>query len=261
MIQTKKTVKLSKIKQLIDLNDDSTNFDLSFNVSCKDDTPFQMLVVDQTTLDNSPNLEYKEVSGSINGNILADKNLYQNYFLILKSETPCEVDIECNKKNLPKTPESVMLPNEGQVQMEPFEKLQRVNVTDKKSIPWMKIGLISLVVIVGGIILWWLYKRKNSSEEAIETNFIFDNKKEYDKLYNQPDTQPVSKHITPKSKNVTPVSKHITQSPYHSSSNDSREFRPDFCKTVVSPDLISMQSSYRGDGDNSLLSRLKKFAR
>ena len=59
MYQNKKTYTLGKIKQLIDLNGDSTNFDLSFNVTCQDDIPYNILVVDQTTLDNTPELQYK----------------------------------------------------------------------------------------------------------------------------------------------------------------------------------------------------------
>ena len=59
MEQSKKIYTLGKIKQLIDLNGDSTNFDLSFKVTCADDTHFHVLVVDQETLDNNQELEYK----------------------------------------------------------------------------------------------------------------------------------------------------------------------------------------------------------
>ena len=90
MSNTKKTTHvLGKIKQLIDLNGDSINFNLNFKVQSKDNSPFHVLVVDQDTLDNTPSLEYKEAKGSISGNIVADKNKYQNYYLILKSDNPC----------------------------------------------------------------------------------------------------------------------------------------------------------------------------
>ena len=86
MSYQKNTYILSKVKQLIDLNGDSINFDISFTVNCQDDTPFKLLVVDQTTLDNSEELEYKEQTNTISGNIVADKNVYQNYFLLLRSK-------------------------------------------------------------------------------------------------------------------------------------------------------------------------------
>ena len=94
MSGVKQTHNLGKIKKLIDLNGDSINFDLSFTVTCKDDTPFNALVVDQSTLDNGQELVYKEVKKTITGNILADKNVYQNYFLILKSDSPCDIELE-----------------------------------------------------------------------------------------------------------------------------------------------------------------------
>ena len=62
MSQTTKTYSLSKTRQLIDLNGDSTNFDVSFKVSCQDQTKkFNVLVVDQHTLDTTEHLQYKEI--------------------------------------------------------------------------------------------------------------------------------------------------------------------------------------------------------
>ena len=72
---TRKTYSVSNVKQLIDLNGSSTNFDISFKVTSRNKEPFHMLVVDQTTLDNNPNLQYKHVEGGeISGNLKNDKN-------------------------------------------------------------------------------------------------------------------------------------------------------------------------------------------
>jgi len=105
MTKTKQTYKLGKIKQLVDLNRDITNFDLNFAVSSKDGSEFYSVVVDQTMLDNEPNPEYKKVKGSISGNIVADKGVYQNYFLILKADNPCECDVTIDIKEIPKNQE------------------------------------------------------------------------------------------------------------------------------------------------------------
>ena len=154
---TKKTYTLGKIKQLIDLNDDSVNFDLSFKVTCHDDTIFQMLVVDLTTLDNTPQLEYKDVKNTISGNIVADKNVYQNYFLILKSDKVCKVDVETTKKVLPKTPTHDDDPSE----QSPVEQGSVEKQSDNwftaffSKFNWKKIGIISAVIAIGGLLVWY----------------------------------------------------------------------------------------------------------
>ena len=103
---SQKTYAVNKRRQLVDLNGDSINFDLTFTCTSKDSAPFEVLVVDQTTLDSTPTLQYKKANGTISGNIVADKNVYQNYFLILKADKPCEVTVKTIKKeispNLPK---------------------------------------------------------------------------------------------------------------------------------------------------------------
>ena len=84
MQTTENVYSIGKIKQLIDLNGDSVNFQVDFNVESQSGEPFDILVVDQTTLDNNPKIEYKTANeGKISGSITNDKNVYQNYFLIL----------------------------------------------------------------------------------------------------------------------------------------------------------------------------------
>jgi len=95
-MNTNQVYNLSNIKQLIDLNGDVINFDLTFSVVSKNGKPFDALVVTQEMLDSGKELEYQQADGSINGKITNDKNNYNNYFLILKSDEPneCEVSIE-----------------------------------------------------------------------------------------------------------------------------------------------------------------------
>ena len=151
MSQSTKTYVLSKVKQLIDLNGDSINFNLNFKVTSRDDTPFQVLVVDQTTLDNSEELKYKDAKNSISGNIIADKNIYQNYFLILKSNKECTVDVELTKNDLPKTPDKI----------ESSKPLGRKMLipSDPSSFSWKKIAILTVVVISGLALLWYFYKK------------------------------------------------------------------------------------------------------
>lgn len=83
--------------QLIDLNKDCTNFKLRFECYCDPAITFEMCVTNQDELDskNLSDLPMKNVEGGfISGNILADSNTYQNYFMVLRSEKECEVTVK-----------------------------------------------------------------------------------------------------------------------------------------------------------------------
>lgn len=153
MNNNRKTYVVSQVKQLIDLNGSSTNFDISFKVTSRNREPFQVLVVDQTTLDNSPQLEYKDVTtGEISGNLRNDKNVYQNYFLVLRSNVQCECDVEINKEELPKT----------QIQPPPVI----APPPKPNSFSWIKTILI--LAVIGAIafgLYWYTYKRKQTAED------------------------------------------------------------------------------------------------
>lgn len=159
MSQTKKTYTLGKIKQLIDLNGDTTNFDLSFNVTCKDDVTFNLLVVDQTTLDNTEVLAYKDVYKGMSGSIVTKENIYQNYYLVLKSDTPCTVEVEITKKILETfIPESPVTTREIQPETE---------TPSETTINWKKIIILAIIIILGIVILWWLYSKNTTVPDII----------------------------------------------------------------------------------------------
>jgi len=295
MSQTKKTYSLSKIKQLIDLNGDSTNFNIKFKVTCKDNSPFQVLVVDQTTLDNTETLEYKDVTtGVISGNVIADKNVFQNHFLILKSDNQCEVDVEIIKEDLPKTPDSIIQQQINTVTDTPSQSIRQPS----QGTNWLKIGLIALVIIGGGLLLWYLYKRNNPKTLHNDSNNCHQIKNSFS-LLNNDNNSPIIKSPINKSPinnspinnspvnkspvNKSPVNKSpVNKSPINNSSvnNSSREsfykplsYKETDCenKTLsnlkpsknTSPDIMSHMSSERSvtKGASTLLQRLRKFAR
>lgn len=151
-MSTKKTYSIGSMKQLIDLNGSSTNFELTFRVNSHNKEPFDMLVVDQTTLDSNPSLEYKHVAnGEMTGSLKNDKNVYQNYFLIIKAEKPCQCDVEINKREMPIQQKPVPPPAPAP---EP-----------KSSVNWIKIGLILLCVSIGGYILYRLSKKEKTDDK------------------------------------------------------------------------------------------------
>jgi len=95
---------VSSVQQMIDLNGDAKNFKLKFTCRAENEsTPFYVLVMTQAQLDNpdSKNLNYKKVNGSITGEIHADKNIYQNYFLLIRSPEDCKIEIVSNFEKLP----------------------------------------------------------------------------------------------------------------------------------------------------------------
>ena len=159
MTTFKKEYTLSKGKQLVDLNGDSTNFDITFKVVSKNHVPFDLLVVDQTTLDNTPSLQYKRADkGEISGNIVQNKNVYQNYFLILRADEPCEVEVEVIKKDLPKT--AIQLPDLPKQQI-------RDSIIKQDGFDWMKLLLIVGVISVIGAMLYWYSKRTDTDQKML----------------------------------------------------------------------------------------------
>jgi len=156
-------------KQLIDLNGDSINFDLTFTARNSENSDFYALVVDQNTLDKVPHdsLEFKRANGSISGNIVSDKNVYQNYFLCLKSDKPCEVEVIINKKEIQPAQPQPAQPHPQQVNATE----QRVkNVAPPPSSTNWKLICIVIVIIIGGGLCYYMYvnKKKQQKNQSIE---------------------------------------------------------------------------------------------
>ena len=152
-----KVYKIGKVKQLIDLNQESTNFDASFRVVSKNKEPFEILVVNQTTLDTNPNLEYKKADGEISGRIVHDKNTKENFFIILKADKDCECMVHIDKKDLPKTPQ--------QVPRQVPQQLPTPNTPSQEGgTNWFKILLVLAVVVGIGLALYWFSKKRSKEE-------------------------------------------------------------------------------------------------
>ena len=233
MTSTKKTYNLSKIKQLIDLNGDSTNFDIQFRVKEKNNKPFDILVVDQTTLDNSPDLQYKKANGQMSGSMIQDKNVYQNYFIVLKADEPCECDVEIIKKELPKTrsqassSSSSGYPNESHSGVPPMPDIQRSSAKSgllgQNESNWKTWAIVG-VLVVGGIILYMVYSSDKKKKAAAAT------------------TSPVvagSVQASPVKTTASPAQSSYAESP--------------------SPMSASPVPSSAGYGGNSLMDRLKRL--
>jgi hypothetical protein len=98
---------LTKRPQLIDLNGEHVNFRLEFQVKAiKPENEFQAIVLTQEQLDSVDlnKIEMKQAKGKINGNITANNNKYQNYFLVLKKKEEFpdhEVEVDIHLDQIP----------------------------------------------------------------------------------------------------------------------------------------------------------------
>lgn len=98
--------KINTTKQLIDLNGQTTNFELMFSVISPEEKTFEAVVVDQTVLDNNKDLKYQPSQhGQIKGTLRWDKNVYQNFFLVLRAPVECEVEVIIQKNELALNPD------------------------------------------------------------------------------------------------------------------------------------------------------------
>lgn len=103
MAQTiQRSYNCSNMNQLIDLNGQYTNFRVKFDLRSVNGEPFKAVIADQSILDSGDDMSFREApTGELLGEMVADNNVYQNYFLVLKSDTPVEVNVHISFEPLP----------------------------------------------------------------------------------------------------------------------------------------------------------------
>lgn len=144
------TITATPIKQLIALNGSLVNFDINFQVSSKDSSPFSMVITDQTTLNLGGELDYKYISnGVIRGNLVQDQNEYQEYFIVIKAEQETVIDIHITRNEI-----------------QPFSKTSTIHPKHLDASPESPKSLRTFNIIVGiviaGIVGFLLYSRYSS---------------------------------------------------------------------------------------------------
>jgi hypothetical protein len=159
------TLDISKVKQLIDLNEKMVNFELSFRVFSTDKSPFEMVIVDQNILDTQQTFDYKHIKeGEISGNMISDKNESRNHYMLLRSDKPCKVQIEIRRKEIP--------PNIPVAVPSPV-----ISQKHKEGINWLRIIIISAVILGIGYVLYTNFSKPKSKETTgfRDTDNIFVN--------------------------------------------------------------------------------------
>jgi len=159
MTSVKRTYTLTPTKQLVDLNNDSVNFDITFTVTSLTKTPFYVVVVNQTILDNSEEYDFQYAKeGSLSGQIVFDNNEYQNHFLVLKSDETNNVEVEIVKKELPITPGIPQLQDTNTV-------IPPSHVVKQKGSYFSWFAIIGLFVLGGFAVYYYYYKPNNQSDK------------------------------------------------------------------------------------------------
>lgn len=158
-------ISLTPQKQLIDINESFINFEAVIEVISLNNEPFEGLVVSQKQLDTNSNLEFKSSDkGQFAVEIFENNGVFDNWYLVLRSKTNAEVQVNISKKELPPLPppEPVI---DTSIRQQPVNMQQlaspivdQLPETPKKS-SW-KFWVILAIVVIGGFVLWYMYKRK-----------------------------------------------------------------------------------------------------
>jgi hypothetical protein len=155
------SVTLSDQKQLIDLNQDKTLFDIEVIVTHKNpEESFQAVILNQTELDNGE-VNYKTFTGQLKARLTNNKPVYQNYFLCVKGKGQVDYSIKLNPDPEPEK-EKPMIPNIPQM----------VKAQKKESIFNMKTLLILAIVIGIGVGLYFMWTSSKTTIKKLETGSV-----------------------------------------------------------------------------------------
>jgi len=150
------TYKISEIPQLIELNGDILNFELSTRVKSRENLPFYAAITTQTNIDNGIEFDYKYAEG---GEFIAtfssETGNNHVYYLVLKTDAPSIVDVENTIKNLyVQNTQQATAPSDTQKDSE---------ITDKK-----KFILFILLVLVGAGLYYYfmVYKKEEGKSDT-----------------------------------------------------------------------------------------------
>jgi hypothetical protein len=168
-IRTKTRLVLEKRHQLIDLNKEYVNFEIFFECRSADATKdFEMIVINQEQLNtiDLTNLVMKKTKGGyISGNIIADEDKYQNYFLVIRAvqeDDPHDVDLDITLKPIPPNTEKMNTPPSPpalpiQPQPIPATPIDNKKGCESKTTMYILIAVLAVIVLI--ILGYILYTR------------------------------------------------------------------------------------------------------
>jgi hypothetical protein len=152
-----KSLTLDKIKQLVDINGDMTNFKALIEINPADATAeYELAFVNQTILDNAEDFDYTSTRGPFRHAFTSSDDMYQNHFVCLRSTSPLDVNINVTVEELPTNTVAPMKPQVEEFvppPMEPEKIYEKV---------WFKVLIVVSVLFV----IYWFFFRKTPVKQA-----------------------------------------------------------------------------------------------
>ncbi|HIB78602.1 MAG TPA: hypothetical protein EYO58_13575 [Flavobacteriales bacterium] len=145
------TITLASQKQLVDLNEDRTVFDIEVSVIAEDTaSKFEAVIINQTELDNG-DINYQIHQGGMEARLVNNKNIYQNYFLCIRGEKGKKVNVTIKYNPDPQIAqeESFIQPREEEIP--PLVKppvLKRKSKKQESSI-FSQRSLFIIIIVIG----------------------------------------------------------------------------------------------------------------
>ena len=150
------TYNLSSSTEMVDINRDIENFIAKFQVRSLDGQDFKCMVIEETPKPDQTEFN-TSVNGEFGGEIKAEYNNYKNYFLLLKSDQPRQVEVTISLQKLDKKP----LPQPPQQSSEQDQSIQQTHVK-KSSLKNILIGVGILTVLAVGGYFYVTHGKKNT---------------------------------------------------------------------------------------------------
>jgi len=186
-------IKLTKYMQLIDLNKEFTNFDINFSVKEKSGKSFQLAVVDQTTLDSGNDIPYETINGETSANLISNKDVYQNYFLCLKTTEnhPDDVVVDININGREISAETVDYTTTPQI----VKTQNGVIVFLKKN--WKVITVITVLILVGVFVYYCYFNHTNITKDNNSPQLLESITETHSPVKPEIECEPVIETVTP----------------------------------------------------------------
>lgn len=127
-----KLYNITNVNTLIDLNENINNFDCNFTITNIDDSDngkFKLSIVSQEELDDG-DIQYRNITGSISGNINSKNGIYENYIILIKSDNDCKCHIKTEFREL--SDQEIQKEEMQQKEIQKEEIQQKLNKTPEK---------------------------------------------------------------------------------------------------------------------------------
>lgn len=160
-----KSLTLDKLKQLVDINGDLTNFRAFVKIIPKEEKVYEFAFVSQTILDNA-DISYQTHKGPFQHVLEINDNLYQNHFLCLRALSPLDVDVIIQLEEIPTQIATPKFNNATMPEVADNQIISPEIVSEEKFYHqmWFKV-FIGCVVAIAGILIYKYYFTKSDKQD------------------------------------------------------------------------------------------------